>query len=130
MMDHKRERIRGEGGTTTRALTLHARNARPAQDLIPFLNMHKRQGYTIVGIEQTSSSQPLHKHAKFPDKTLVLLGDERRGIPVELLNFVDFCVEIPQFGLARSLNVHVCGAVVMWEYLKDQASMGGGADSS
>jgi tRNA G18 (ribose-2'-O)-methylase SpoU len=75
-------------------------------------------GYTIVGIEQTSSSVQLQNHAPFPKKTLILLGDERRGIPVHLLSLVDMCIEIPQVGITRSLNVHVCGAIVMWEYLR------------
>jgi len=95
------------------------------QDLVPFLQLHKRLGYIIVGIEQTSSSQQLHERdMAFPEKTLVLLGDERRGIPVQLLNLVDWCVEIPQEGVTRSLNVHVCGAIVMWEYLKDRLMEG------
>lgn len=44
--------------------------------------------------------------------------NEREGIPVELIHLLDDCVEIPQFGVVRSLNVHVSGALVMWEYTK------------
>ena len=29
---------------------------------------------------------------------VLLLGKEKEGVPIELLNQVDFCVEIPQFG--------------------------------
>ena len=49
-----------------------------------------------------------------------LLGKEKEGVPVELLDLVDICVEIPQHGLIRSLNVHVTGALVVWEYVKQQ----------
>jgi hypothetical protein len=31
---------------------------------------------------------------------------------------MDECVEIPQFGVVRSLNVHVSAAVAMYEYTR------------
>jgi tRNA guanosine-2'-O-methyltransferase len=31
---------------------------------------------------------------------------------------LDVCVEIPQFGVIRSLNVHVSAAIAIWEYSK------------
>lgn len=30
---------------------------------------------------------------------------------------LDLCVEIPQFGIIRSLNVHVSGSILLWEYI-------------
>lgn len=70
-----------------------------------------------MGVEQTSSSVSIEKLA-FPEKTVLLLGKEKEGIPVEFLQAVDICVEIPQFGIIRSLNVHVSGSVAIWEYTK------------
>ena len=61
----------------------------------------------------------------FPEKTVILLGDERKGIPVDLLEVVDHCIEIPQFGITRSLNVHVTGALAIWEYTKQRMKLGG-----
>jgi tRNA G18 (ribose-2'-O)-methylase SpoU len=49
---------------------------------------------------------------------VLLLGKEKEGIPVEFLQVVDRCVEIPQLGIIRSLNVHVSGAISIWEYTK------------
>lgn len=40
-----------------------------------------------------------------------------------LLQAVDYCVEIPQFGVVRSLNVHVSGSVLVWEYARQQMRM-------
>lgn len=60
----------------------------------------------------------------FPEKTALLLGNEKEGLPVELLRLVDSCVEIPQSGLIRSFNVHVTGALVLWEYVR-QRRVGG-----
>eukprot|EP00554_Chaetoceros_debilis_P003945 CAMPEP_0194083230 /NCGR_PEP_ID=MMETSP0149-20130528/8516_1 /TAXON_ID=122233 /ORGANISM="Chaetoceros debilis, Strain MM31A-1" /LENGTH=1880 /DNA_ID=CAMNT_0038765579 /DNA_START=117 /DNA_END=5759 /DNA_ORIENTATION=+ len=89
------------------------------EDLMIFLKKHKDEGYSIIGIEQTSSSKCLSK-VEFEEKTVLLLGKEKEGIPVEYLQLVDRCVEIPQFGILRSLNVHVSGAISIWEYTKQR----------
>ena len=48
----------------------------------------------------------------------LLNRNEKEGIPVELIQILDVCVEIPQLGIIRSLNVHVSAALVIWEYTK------------
>nr|XP_015218568.1 PREDICTED: probable methyltransferase TARBP1 [Lepisosteus oculatus] len=85
--------------------------------LADYLEQKKTEGYSIVGVEQTANSQSLADY-KFPEKTLLLLGNEREGIPANLLQLLDVCVEIPQFGVTRSLNVHVSGALLVWEYTR------------
>lgn len=88
-------------------------------DLVKALASWKQQGYTIVAVEQTSSSVCLSSY-QFPEKIVIVLGKEKEGIPVDVLQMVDVCVEIPQFGLIRSLNVHVSGAILLWEYTQQQ----------
>ena len=75
-----------------------------------------------MGLEQTSSSVSLEKMVFPKDRpTVLLLGKEKEGIPVEyLIQAVDQCVEIPQLGIIRSLNVHVSGAIAIWEHMKQQ----------
>lgn len=85
------------------------------EDLLSWLHKKKSQGYTVVGLEQTSSSKCLMRF-NFPDMVVLLLGKEKEGIPVEFLSAVDHCIEIPQLGIIRSLNVHVSGALTIWEY--------------
>lgn len=87
------------------------------EKLPSYLQAMKSQGYTIIGIEQTGSSVCLSE-VSFPAKSLFLLGREKEGIPVKLLQLMDLCVEIPQFGIIRSLNVHVSASIAIWEYCK------------
>lgn len=47
---------------------------------------------------------------------LFLYSNEREGVPANLLPLLDQCIEVPQCGVVRSLNVHVTGALFMWEY--------------
>ncbi|KAM7288999.1 putative methyltransferase TARBP1 [Ixodes scapularis] len=82
-----------------------------------YLEEKRNAGYTLVGAEQTAGSKALHDY-RFPKKTLLLLGNEKEGLPVELIQLLDVCVEIPQRGVIRSLNVHVSGAILIWEYAK------------
>ncbi|XP_062422564.1 probable methyltransferase TARBP1 isoform X2 [Pungitius pungitius] len=86
-------------------------------ELTDFLQLKKSEGYCIVGVEQTANSQSLQDY-RFPEKTLLLLGNEREGIPANLLQMFDVCVEIPQQGVTRSLNVHVSAALLIWEYTR------------
>lgn len=77
----------------------------------------QQQGYQLLGVEQTGNSVGLETF-NFPRKTALVLGREKEGIPVEIINLLDACIEIPQFGIVRSLNVHVSGAIMIWEYTR------------
>ncbi|XP_077991502.1 tRNA (guanosine(18)-2'-O)-methyltransferase TARBP1-like [Glandiceps talaboti] len=90
-----------------------------AAALKTYLLEMKKQGYSLVGVEQTANSICLTEY-KFPEKTLLILGNEKEGLPVELIQLLDKCVEIPQLGQIRSLNVHVSGALLIWEYARQQ----------
>uniref|UniRef100_A0A8C0MHU4 tRNA (guanosine(18)-2'-O)-methyltransferase TARBP1 n=2 Tax=Canis lupus familiaris TaxID=9615 RepID=A0A8C0MHU4_CANLF len=87
--------------------------------LIDFLQQKKAEGYTVIGVEQTAKSVDLTQYS-FPERSLLLLGNEREGIPANLIQELDVCVEIPQQGIIRSLNVHVSGALLIWEYTRQQ----------
>ncbi|NWX86252.1 TARB1 methyltransferase, partial [Nothoprocta pentlandii] len=91
---------------------------KPAQ-LVDYLQQKKTEGYTIIGVEQTAKSFDLTEYC-FPEKSLLLLGNEHEGIPANLIHHLDVCVEIPQQGIIRSLNVHVSGALLIWEYTRQQ----------
>eukprot|EP00796_Vickermania_ingenoplastis_P001542 gene1542-927_t len=83
--------------------------------LATYLASMRAQGYTLVGIEQTTQSVSIERF-DFPERSVLVLGSEGQGIPAPLIPLLDVCVEIPQYGLVRSLNVHVTGAVAMYEY--------------
>ncbi|PIO73957.1 RNA methyltransferase, TrmH family [Teladorsagia circumcincta] len=85
-------------------------------DRLPhYLEEMRRKGYTVIAAEQTTDSVFLHKFA-FPRKTVLLLGDEKEGVPTNLLRCVDQTVEIQQLGQTRSLNVHVSAALFIAKY--------------
>lgn len=86
-------------------------------NLLAYLIKMKDCGYKLLGLEQTANSHSLTNY-EFPDKVILLLGKEKEGIPSQYLQIMDECIEIPQLGIIRSLNVHVSGAILVWEYTK------------
>jgi tRNA G18 (ribose-2'-O)-methylase SpoU len=85
-----------------------------------YLEEKRREGYTLFGVEQTSDSIALN-HVSFPKRSLLLLGKERTGIPANIISLLDRCIEVPQLGVIRSLNVHVTASLVIWEFSKQHA---------
>ncbi|KAI4486649.1 hypothetical protein M0804_006019 [Polistes exclamans] len=73
------------------------------------------KGWDLVGLEQTANSTNL-LNMQFKKKTILVLGNEKSGIPANIISLLDVCVEIPQVGMIRSLNVHVSGAMCIWHY--------------
>ncbi|KAL5219440.1 hypothetical protein ABZP36_020124 [Zizania latifolia] len=89
----------------------------PVNSVKVFLEKKRLEGYSVIGLEQTANSKPLDQFS-FPSKTVLVLGREKEGIPVDIIHALDACVEIPQLGIVRSLNVHVSGAIAVWEYTR------------
>ncbi len=77
----------------------------------------KTQGYHIVGIEQTDESKPLSQYSINSDyKYAIVFGNEVNGISESVLPLLDDGVELAQFGTKHSLNVSVCGGIVIWHF--------------
>lgn len=88
------------------------------------MQARKQAGYALVGVEQTSESHSLPAF-NFSRRTVLVLGKEMEGIPADVLMLLDACVEIPQYGILRSLNVHVSGAIALYEYTRQTAGAQG-----
>eukprot|EP00817_Percolomonadidae_sp_ATCC50343_P002970 CAMPEP_0117426748 /NCGR_PEP_ID=MMETSP0758-20121206/6777_1 /TAXON_ID=63605 /ORGANISM="Percolomonas cosmopolitus, Strain AE-1 (ATCC 50343)" /LENGTH=252 /DNA_ID=CAMNT_0005212057 /DNA_START=2068 /DNA_END=2826 /DNA_ORIENTATION=- len=90
-------------------------------DLIAYIHQLKENGYKIVGLEQTSTSVSIEHWKVDPnEKYALLLGAEKQGVPTPLLNLMDHIIEIPQFGMIRSLNVHVSGSILLYELTRQR----------
>ncbi|QQQ27063.1 RNA methyltransferase [Chryseobacterium indoltheticum] len=88
-------------------------------DINVTINELKSQGFEVVGIEQTTNSQMITDFKiDNTKKYAVILGNEVEGVSDEALQNIDSFIEIPQLGTKHSLNVSVCGGIVMWEFAK------------
>ena len=75
----------------------------------------KRDGYTIVSVEQTEESVSLEDFIPEEGKRYAFIfGNEVDGVAQDVVDESDFTLEIPQFGTKHSLNVSVSVGVVLW----------------
>ncbi len=76
----------------------------------------KERKYTLIGVEQTTLSIPLGSF-KLPatEGIALIFGNEVSGIEQEVLDMVETCIEIPQYGTKHSLNVSVSAGIVIWD---------------
>ena len=89
------------------------------KDISTALENLKKENFKILGIEQTTNSEiftdfVIDKNNKYA----LVLGNEVDGLSEEALSLYDTFLEIPQLGTKHSLNVSVCGGIVMWEFFK------------
>ena len=85
--------------------------------LPPVLKELKQQGYTLVGLEQTTNSTLLPQYA-FPRRTALVVGNERQGLTDDVLVLLDAVVEIPVYGLPYSFNVANATAMALYEFCR------------
>jgi tRNA G18 (ribose-2'-O)-methylase SpoU len=79
----------------------------------------KENGYSIIIIEQTTESQPLHQFTPVPGKKYCLVfGNEVNGVSEDAIESGDLALEIPQYGTKHSLNISVCLGIITWEFFK------------
>ncbi|ALG07926.1 TrmH family RNA methyltransferase [Kibdelosporangium phytohabitans] len=80
-----------------------------------WLRSQRTSGSHVVGVELTDESVRLASLPAARRRTVVVLGHERDGIPVEATSLLDVAVEIPMVGTGMSLNVAVAGSLVAYK---------------
>lgn len=75
------------------------------------VNQLKKDGYQIIACEQDPTSVNYQK-AKYKFPVAIIAGSEMDGIKPETLKLVDQIIEIPMYGVNKSLNVLVATSVI------------------
>ena len=76
----------------------------------------KSNGCTLIGIEQTDQSvflQDFEWNTKEP--CALIFGNEVKGLSDDILDLLDNCIEIPQYGTKHSLNISVSLGITLWD---------------
>jgi tRNA G18 (ribose-2'-O)-methylase SpoU len=79
-----------------------------------WIDEERRRGSRIVAVELAEGAVPLTRLEPARQRTVLLLGHERSGVPREVWDLVDEVVEIPMVGQGASLNVAVAGSLVLY----------------
>ena len=79
----------------------------------------KKQGYTVLAIEQVEGAAMLDKlEIDTTKKYALVFGNEVLGVDQAVVDICDGAIEIPQAGTKHSINVSVCGGVVLWKFFE------------
>lgn len=76
----------------------------------------KQSGYTLLALEQGPERVLLQDYQFDQSTTCVVLGNEVEGVNPDILKLVDKVLEIPQFGIKKSLNVAVSAGMLLWQW--------------
>ena len=90
-------------------------------DAISIIHRYKKEGYTIISVEQTSNSIALGNYNWKNEKVLLVFGNEVDGVQQKIIDLSDFSLEIPQWGTKHSFNITVSAGIVLWD-LKSKTS--------
>lgn len=88
------------------------------KNLDEFVRKKKKAGFRFIGADIQKSTN-ITKF-KFPEKCIIILGNENQGISEELKKIVDEFIFIPMVGFVRSFNISVSAAVVLYELFRQR----------
>lgn len=102
--------------------------------IAPIVRKLKKDGYTILALEQTKNSmdyrkiseklnvsgkdgnqQNLRRSSTSPIKVALIVGNEVTGISKSILKYADYVAQIPMRGKKESLNVAVATGIMLSE---------------
>ena len=77
----------------------------------------KRNDFEIIAIEQAENSVSLSDfHPQKDEKYALFFGNEVNGVSDEVMQGIDACIEIPQFGTKHSFNIVISTGIVLWDF--------------
>jgi 23S rRNA (guanosine2251-2'-O)-methyltransferase len=88
----------------------------------------KEAGYWLVGLDERAETRHTEVDLKVP--VGIVMGSEGKGLHDLVRQRCDFLVSIPTTGPVRALNVSVAAGVVLFEVVRQRASLKPNADVS
>ena len=102
--------------------TYHYEDIHYADSWDTFL-LHRPDG-PIICVENVGGTNQVYLGSfDIPENAIFVYGEEKAGIPQEILNTADYILSIPMFGSVRSLNVSVSSGIIMYEYRRQHSQI-------
>mgnify|MGYP001608831089 CR=1 FL=1 len=83
-------------------------------DLAGTLEKKKKAGYTIVGVETVENAVAYDRYV-WPEKTVLVFGNEEYGISSHVMAACSEFVRIPMFGRKNSVNVANAASIIVFQ---------------
>jgi len=75
------------------------------------------EGFTLIALETVTGAKNIYA-SEFPQKTALVLGNEKKGVSQEMLLKCQGSVFIPMPGAIKSMNVSHAASVCVFEWLR------------
>lgn len=74
------------------------------------------QNVKVYAVEQADESIMLDQfNFSFEQDIALVFGNEVKGVDDKVIEMVDECIEIPQFGTKHSINISISAGILIWE---------------
>lgn len=87
-----------------------------AKEAVEYLRA-KNNDIRVVAVEQDPRSKPFHR-IRYDFPLALVVGHETNGVSKEVLDMADMIVEIPMWGINKSLNVMVSLGIILYEVMR------------
>lgn len=84
-------------------------------DIDKLIKKYKNKKYDIISIENTKKAIDYRNFDYNKKDILFVFGNEITGIDKKILDISNFIIKIPMRGLKESLNVSVCGGIILYK---------------
>ena len=109
----------GRKMTKTSRATEKVVNFEVKDNALKVIETLKKDGFTIISLEITSNSQPIHSVEFSNEKPIALvIGDENFGVSEAILKLSDKIIHIDMFGQNSSMNVVQATNIALYEITK------------
>ena len=95
----------------------------PVEDKLSKLKEFKEKGFQIIATWISEDSTDF-RSVDYTKPTVIVVGNELRGVSPEVAEFADKRIVIPMFGMVQSLNVSVATGVILYEAQKQRYEKG------
>ncbi|MDP3881705.1 MAG: TrmH family RNA methyltransferase [Nanoarchaeota archaeon] len=88
-------------------------------NLEEFASERKKRGWHFIGSCWKEGAQDL-RECSFPDKCIIVLGSESKGLSLEIEKTCENFIFIPMVGMTESYNVSVAAALIMYKIFENK----------
>lgn len=86
------------------------------KDTVELVRKLKKENHIIIAIEQAENSKSLQDFTfETEGSTVIIFGNEVKGVQQSVIDECQHVVEIPQFGTKHSLNIATSAGIVIWD---------------
>ena len=107
----------GIGGLINESITMGSHKwllLEEVKDVESFLLRKKEEGFQILTTHLSEKSVHF-REIDYTKPSLIVMGNELKGVSEKVLQYADKNIIIPMYGMAQSLNVSVATAVILYE---------------